>query len=195
MSNCGSCRSGLCTCFITGDNVTVEVRGNGSIYQPFRAAAIDSFPRAVGLARRVLLSQSITANTDTAVVFDENGSILGENMWDPLFPTRLTFIQDGLYLIGGAAQGTNNAAFVWDNWIALNGNVSTPLVRRTVSNAIANKRLFNDVMTLHRFTAGDYIELYVRANDNVVLTLVGGDGTPGLDTPAYPYIYANWIDE
>lgn len=189
MSNCGNCRSRLCTCQLIGDG-TNTVRGIGSSYEPFQARPISPSFRSMDSVRRTA-TQSITADTDTVIVF-EHSEIphTAGDMWIVTAPTRLTASIAGLYLVGGSAsQSASGASQIWSIWIRQSG--TTSLVRRTVTTQIgaAGPALHADVMTLVRLAAGDYIELMVRSNRTA--------STPLLYNimPAAPRLWAQWMDE
>ena len=189
MSKCGNCTNRNCACFLIDDGATTLVRGIGTSYSPYQVRPrIPVDYRPVGYADRVLTSQTITLNTDTAIAFDRGRVPAFNDMWDPLAPTRLTISTTGLYLIGGfAAQAGQSASQVWTVWIAKNGVVGSALVKRTntaISLGVSDP-LFNSVMTAVRLTAGDYIELYVNSTRTGVAA--GGTFAP------YPNLWANWM--
>lgn len=166
MSNCGNCRSQICTCRFQGDEATTAVVGNGTVYAPFQGRPLTPLYRPVGAATRVA-TQAISVNTDTAIIFQDTDLHVSEatDMWKPAAPTRLTAPFDGIYFIGGhAEEDTAPAAHFWHVWIAKNGAVGTPLVRRTVSVGVNNFSTHASVIGLVRLAATDYIELYVRTN-------------------------------
>lgn len=188
MSNCGNCRSKLCTCQLIGDS-KVNVLGIGSSYEPYQARPKTPLHRPVEVARR-LGAQSITLGTPTAIIFtDTEIPSTTNHMWVVGAPTRITVAIGGLYLIGAfAAQSAAAASQVWDVWISKNGTI--PLVRNTTSSQLGTTQIvLADVMTLVRLNAGDYLELFVKSTRTASTPIIYAS------TVLSPRLWAQWMDE
>lgn len=165
MSNCGSCRGQICTC-VFEDSDTVDVIGTGASRQPIQFRPKAPAYRAFGCIRKEG-TQVIPANVGTLLLLDESMvPFTGTDMFNPATPNRLTIPFAGTYLIYGSAGVTaEGGTQLWHLWIALNGVAGSPLVQQTVfSDDSYVSPLFATVMTLDRFNAGDYIELYGLSN-------------------------------
>lgn len=193
MSNCGNCRSGICTCIIQGNGTTTEAFGIGSSYDPFQIRPISPDFRPVGVAFRTT-GQAFTLNTDTAIIFQASELPFtgAGDMWNVALPTRLTAPVNGLYLVGGIV--TIDSGAVSNVWVAKNGVVGTPQVRRTNTIQSGGVIFPVSVMTLLRLTAGEYIELFLRTDvsSSTSIEIPSGDA---VGTDLNPYFWANWMSD
>lgn len=194
MSACGKCRNSVCTCVFMGDGSTTQVIGLGTSFRPFQVRPITPSYRPLGVATRTT-SLTVPINTDVVIPFTESDVPISStvDMWNVGLPTRLTAPISGLYMIGGyAALNGDMTNFLW---ITKNGVVASPLVKRTTKIQSGGYHIYNDVVTLIRLVANDYIELYIRTDDATSIALTGGVASPGTNFGAGPYIWASWMDE
>jgi hypothetical protein len=177
-----------------GDLATTEVLGLGVSYEPFQVRPLTPEFRPVGNARR-FTTQTITLNTDTAVIFEESALpfAVSLDMWNPANPTRLTAPIDGLYMVGGYAGRTSGSTENLRVWISKNGANTVPQVKRSSTLQTGGDLVMNSCMTLIRLDEDDYIELYLRQLNTGPTTVFAGAGSPGNDIEAGPRIWANWM--
>lgn len=192
MSACKKCGKQVCTCFME-EGTTTSLFGNGRSSSPWQVRPNTPQYRYAGHVFQHQGGQLVNPNTDVIVSFtrDALSPLTEGNMWDSSQPTRLTAPIDGLYLIGGQASTTHA---VWEVWIAKNGNLGAPLVRRTTTmlNAAGSVLNFNSVMTIVRLNANDYIELVMRITlFSIAIGLIGVGTLSNVD--AGPYLSAQWI--
>lgn len=164
MSNCGKCKNKSCACFLIGDGTTTIVKGIGTAYSPYQVRPKNPTDYRPTLYLSRSNAQAITLNTNTAIAFDRSRVSLNVVITST---TKLTIPTSGLYLIGGFAAIDGVAlSQIWNVWIAKNGVVGVPLVKRTATASVGTVGvpLYASLMTLVRLTANDYLELYVNSN-------------------------------
>lgn len=196
MSTCRGCKGTVCSCRMQTDSSTTTVIGIGAPFNPFQARPNTPTFRYTDVATKNV-NQSLLAGVTTVVSFDLNLSPnTGGNLWDGGQPTRLTFPVSGLYFIGAhAGVNSSGGAKAFHFWIAKNGVSASPLVRRTVTTGAGNNLIWGTEATLYRFTANDYMELYVQASVDCSLLGAAFAGGSFLNSFPGPYLWAQWIDE
>jgi hypothetical protein len=150
-----------------------------------RARAMGTLP-----AVRVFNSanQDVPHGTVTAMSFNIE-QVDTASMHDPANPTRLAIPRTGLYDLGYALVINNSdgdgyrkfwirrstGAFVWSDEVE-------PVAGIGLMSAHGS--------TIYRFTAGDYIELFVAQNSGSPLTVWGDTN---VDEGVYPAFWARWV--
>lgn len=195
MSNCGGCGNKTCSCLVVGDSETIRVIGLGATYKPYQFRPVAPDYRPVGYVRRTSSQLINPANTNIPITFQS--SMLGGSsidMWKLAAPTRLTIPITGLYLVGGYLGVYNpGGGTVLMLSVCKNGNHTTPLVKRSVSNQVGGFGLELSTMTLVRLVATDYIELVARSTVSVGTDEILGTTGTGATFDANPAFWANYM--
>lgn len=121
---------------------------------------------------------NVPNTTDTFIPFDEEVFDHGGLHNNGVNPSRITFVQDGVYVVGGGVQMSSSASYtVVSLEIRLNG--SSDIVYDRIPGTSTSAGQLMSTSTVYEFSAGDYIELVVFQSSGAARTLeLAGEYSP-----------------
>ena len=158
-------RSGNTTAYVTttgtqtsGDCVKIDANGN----HVANGSACGSGGGTLDGARVSRgAQQTISNNTVTSLAFDTETYDNGSMHSTVTNNSRLTAATTGYYIITGGVSWTANAVGIRQLTVFLNG---TTTIQSTYVTATAALGVDQNISTLYKLTAGDYVELQVYQN-------------------------------
>jgi hypothetical protein len=165
---------------IDGAAVTTGKLATGAV----RARTIGALP-----AVRVFNAgnQAVPTGQDTALSFNTEHFDTA-SMHSASNPTRLTIPRTGLYDVGYSFAIDNSDSDSYRQ-VTIRANLSVYVWLDRVAPVAGALFLSPQGSTIYRFTAGDYIELYVTQLSGSSLDVYGDAGTDGY----YPAFWARWV--